>query len=298
MFAIANGVLGALTSPAMRGIVPELVDPANIKQANSLLSASRSAAKIVGPSVAGVLVATVGGGWGIALDAASFFIASACMSPVRIPAAPIAPRTSLVAEMREGWSYFRQRKWIWSITVTFTVLNLIQMGVWQVLGPIIAAKTFGSAGWGLALGMKSVGLLLASLVVLRLPIRRPLCASVLGMAPNGIPMIALGQSSLLLYLLGSSFVAGLGQTFAGIGWDTSLQKAVPRDKLSRVMAIDEFGSYIAIPVGEMLATPLAGAFGYSAIATIGGIAFIVVSLLPLAQRQVRSTTMEQIDVLG
>ena len=69
----------------MRGIIPDIVDSKDIKQANSLLNTSRSAAKIVGPTVAGVLVATVGGGWGIAIDAASFFIAAVCLTRVRIP---------------------------------------------------------------------------------------------------------------------------------------------------------------------------------------------------------------------
>ena len=63
--AIVNGVLAAFTSPAMRGIIPEIVDSKDIKQANSLLNTSRSAAKIVGPTVAGVLVATVGGAGGL-----------------------------------------------------------------------------------------------------------------------------------------------------------------------------------------------------------------------------------------
>lgn len=60
--AIVNGILAAFTSPAMRGIIQEIVPQKdNIKQANSVLNATRSAAKIVGPTVAGILVATIGG---------------------------------------------------------------------------------------------------------------------------------------------------------------------------------------------------------------------------------------------
>ncbi len=296
--AIVNGVLGAFTSPAMRGIIPEIVNSKDIKQANSLLNTSRSAAKIVGPTVAGVLVATVGGGWGIAIDAASFFIAAVCLTRVRIPSHPSVTDSSLIQEMREGWSYFRRRRWIWSITGAFALMNAVQMGVWQVLGPIIAKNTFGSAGWGLTLGIKAVGLLIASLAMLRFQLRRPLRDCMIAVAVSGIPMIVLGQGYALPYLIIAAALAGAGQTISGIAWDTSLQQAVPRDKLSRVCAFDDFGSYITIPIGEILAVPLADIFGYHTVATVGGIVFIVASLLPLSERLVRQMTPENIRSLN
>lgn len=296
--AIVNGVLGAFTSPAMRGIIPEIVDSKDIKQANSLLNTSRSAAKIVGPSVAGILVATLGGGWGIAIDAASFFIATVCMSRVRIPSHPSVADSSLLQEMREGWSYFRRRRWIWSITAAFALMNPVQMGVWQVLGPIIAKHTFGSAGWGLTLGIKAVGLFIASLAMLRFQLRRPLRDGMIAIAVAGIPMIVLGQGYPLPYLMIAAALAGAGSTISGIGWDTSLQQAVPKDKLSRVCSFDEFGSYIMIPIGEILAVPLADVFGYQTVATVGGIVFIVVALLPLSERLVRQMTPENIRSLN
>ena len=225
-FAIVNGVLGAFTSPAMRGIIPEIVDSKDIKQANTLLNTSRSAAKIVGPTVAGVLVATVGGGWGIAMDAVSFFIAAACLARVRIPSGPSSTYSSLLQQMREGWSYFRRRRWIWSITGAFALMNAVQMGVWQVLGPIIAKNTFGSAGWGLTLSIKSVGLFIASLAMLKYQLRRPLRDSMIAVAVSGVPMIVLGQGHALLYLIIAAALAGAGSTISSIGWDTTLQQAV------------------------------------------------------------------------
>ncbi|MCL6599852.1 MAG: MFS transporter [Alicyclobacillus macrosporangiidus] len=296
--AISNGVLAAFTSPAMRGIIPEIVDSKDIKQANSLLNTSSSAAKIVGPTIAGVLVATVGGGWGIAIDAVSFFISALCLTRVHIPSRPSMTDSSLLQQMREGWAYFRHRRWIWSITAGFALMNAVQMGVWQVLGPIMAENTFGSAGWGLTLGVKSVGLLVASVAMLRFELRRPLRDSMLAVAVSGIPMIVLGQGYALPYLLIATAFAGAGQTISGIGWDTTLQQAVPKDKLSRVCAFDDFGSYAAIPVGEILAVPLAEIFGYQTVATVGGLVFIVVALLPLLEPQVRRVTTENIQSLN
>lgn len=161
--AIMNGIIGAFTAPATRGILPELVCREDIQQANAYLSTSRSTAKIVGPVGAGILAATAGGGWAIALDALSFFLAAACLVHVRTPARPVASRDTLLHQMREGWTYFVRQPWIWSITAAFTVMNPVQMGVWRVLGPIIALRTFGAGGWGLVLSLQAVGGLIASL---------------------------------------------------------------------------------------------------------------------------------------
>jgi len=292
--AIVNGGLGAFASPAMRGIIPEIVESEMIKEANSLQNAARSTARVVGPAVAGLLVAGVGGGWGIAMDAISFFLAAACMSRVHIPSHAVVDGNSILQQMREGWSYFRSRRWIWSITAAFTLMNPIQMGVWQVLGPVIAKHSFGSVGWGVTLSVKAVGLLVASLAMLRMPLRRPVRAAMLAISLSGIPMIVLGQGYALPVLMMAALLAGVGSTISGIAWDTSLQQAVPTKLLSRVCAFDDFGSYIMIPLGEILAVPIGDIFGNRAVATLGGIAFIVIALLPLLDRSVRQMIPDEV----
>lgn len=86
LLAIVNGVLEAFTGPAMRGIVPELVDVPEIKNANALLNAVRGVARMVGPIAGGMFVSTIGGGWAIVIDASSFFfecgVYVACASAV------------------------------------------------------------------------------------------------------------------------------------------------------------------------------------------------------------------------
>lgn len=297
-FAIMNGVLGAFTSPAMRGIVPELVDEDDIKQANALLNTSRSVGRIVGPAAAGILVATAGGGWGIALDALSFFIAAACMVRVRIPSHPVVYAHSLIHQIGEGWGYFRKIRWIWLMTGAWTVMNAMQMGAWQVLGPIIAKHTFGSAGWGLTLSFKAIGLLIASVMMLRFRLSRPLRDSMIAAAAVGIPMVVLGQGLALPYLMAAAVVAGSGSAVSGIAWDTSLQQGVPKKKLSRVMAFDEFGAYAMIPLGEVLAVPAADRFGLLTVETWAGLAFIVTALVPLILPVVRKMTAADLRALG
>jgi MFS family permease len=296
--AIANGVLSAFTAPAMRAIVPDLVSKPQIQAANALLNTVRGATRVVGPAAAGLLVATVGGGWGIALDAASFFVAALIMATARIPARPRGSSEPLLRHLREGWGYFRDRPWIWSITGAWAVMNAVQMGAWQVLGPIIARRTFGAAAWGLTLSVRALGLLAASLLMMRRQLSRPLRDGMLAAAVLGIPMWVLCQGLPWPYLAGAAFVAGAGGTVAVIAWDTALQHGVPRDKLSRIMAFDDLGAYVAIPLGEMLAVPLADRFGLERVVTEAGALFILAALAPLAVRPVRQLTARDIERLG
>ncbi|MCX5206440.1 MFS transporter [Streptomyces sp. NBC_00237] len=282
-----NGAFQAFTSPALRGIVPQLVATADLRRANSLLSISRSATRIMGPPVAGLLVALTGGGPALALDAFSYLVAAFCMTRISLPGTPKSASRNLLRELKEGWGYFRTHSWIWSVTLAFAVLNAVQMGVWQVLGPVIANQGIGAAGWGVVSGAKAVGLLVAGFLALKFVLRRPLATGLCGMALNAIPFVLLGMDSEVHWLVLATFIAGIGSGTFNIAWETALQSNVPNDMISRVSSYDEFGSYVAIPVGQLSVMPIAAAFGAGHVAVAGGILFFVVTLLPLLFVSVR-----------
>lgn len=290
--AFVNGVNEAFTTPALRGIIPQLVGEADRQRANSLLSTTHNAVRIMGPTVAGVLVATVGGGWAIALDAASFLIAAACMLRVRVAAHPSARSETFLRDLRDGWSYFRALPWIWSITAAFAVINAIQQGVWQVLGPVIAKDTFGAPGWGLVLSARAIGLLVFSAVMLRWGVRRrPMIVGLPAVALGAIPLVLLGLHVGVPGLAAVTFVAGAGTAVFGIIWDTTMQSNVPNQMLSRVSSYDDFGSYAAIPLGQLSVVPIAGLIGVTAVAVLGGGAYALAALLPLSLASVRRLTV-------
>ena len=84
---------------------------------------------------------------------------------------------------------------------------------------------------------------------------------------------------------------------AGFTWGEpfSLQQAVPQALLSRVSAFDDFGSYITIPAGVILAVPVASSLGMQTVATIGGVLFVAIALLPLSVRFIRKMTPESLS---
>jgi MFS family permease len=278
-----NGVFQGLTTPALRGIVSNLAAGRGLQQASSLLATARNTTRILGPSAAGLLTVSVGGGWAIAADAASFLLAAAFFARISLPALP--PRAegapTMLNELREGWRYFRSTPWIWSVTLAFAVFNAANMGVWQILGPVIANDTIGAQGWGLVLSARGVGALLAGAVMVKLTVRRPMVPAMSAMALATLPLILLGTGADTLWLAAAAFVAGVVAEFFTVVWETVNYTHIPERLLSRVGAHDEFWSFASIPVGQLSTPVLAAVFGTAAVAVTGGGVAAAAMLLPL-----------------
>jgi MFS family permease len=286
-----NGVFQGLTTPALRGILANLGVGRSLQQASSLLASASNTARIIGPSLAGLLTVSVGGGWAIAADAASFFLAAVCFARIGLPEPP--PRAqnapAMLAELREGWDYFRSRRWIWSVTLAFAVFNATNVGFWQVLGPVTANHTIGARGWGLVLSARGVGALLASVVLVKVTLmRRPMAPALSVMASATLPLILLGTGARTVWLVAVSFLAGVAAEFFTVVWTTVTNLHIPERMLSRVGAHDEFWSFVALPIGQLCAPALAVAFGPTAVAITGGAiaaaAMLSASLVPSLRR--------------
>ncbi|WP_409182764.1 MFS transporter [Amycolatopsis sp. VS8301801F10] len=283
-----GGICTAFTTPALRGIVPQIVPPESLRQANSLLATSKNLTKVGGPAVAGVLVGTVGGGWAIAADGVSFVLAALLYQTVTLPPAKSTEQDSVLRSVRTGWREFWRIGWLWRVVTAFTVYNIVFTGGWLVLGPGIAQDTIGATAWGLVLSSRAVGALLSGLVMYRLAPRRLLPLGLMCAAVTALPLLALGLHAAFAVLAVASFLAGFGQGVMGVAWDTTMQENIPRQLLSRMAAFDDFGSYAGIPVGELLAGPLGSAFGAPQVVLIGGFLLAATALSPLRSHTVRA----------
>jgi MFS family permease len=285
----ANGSVAAFTMPAMEGVIPQLAPRSHLQQANALLSFSRAGLAVLGPSVAALLVASVGPGWALAFDAATWLASALLLTRVRLPdrrrATGAAP--SMLRDLREGWDVFSGTTWLWVVVAGFGVLNMLHAGAWFTLGPALARQTFGVQGWGLVLSAESVGLLAMTVVMLRVRLSRPLLAGMLGMLAFAVPLLVLGVAPQVLPLVVGAFVAGAGVQVFSIGWSVALQENVDEQVLSRVYSYDALGSLVAVPVGQVLFGPLGDAFGYRDVLVVCGVVYVLVVLLVLSSRSVR-----------
>lgn len=286
-----NGTVSAISFPAMASMVPQLVRREQLQAANALLSLSRGALTIVGPTLGALLVVTVGSGWALAADALSWLLAAALLTPMRIPPRPPAEtRPGTVRDLREGWSLFVSTTWLWVVVLAFGVLNAIHTGAWFTLGPALAKDTIGEQGWGLVLSAESVGLLTMTVVLLRLDLRRPLLVGMLGCSLMGAPLVVLGAAPHLGVLLVATFVAGAGIELFSIGWNLAMQENIDDRMLSRAYSYDALGSFVAMPVGQLLYGPLGDTFGYRDVLVASGIVYFLVALATLASPSVRGLT--------
>jgi MFS family permease len=313
-----NGALAAFTSPALRGIVPELVYPPQIQKANALLGAAGNATKIVGPGVAGVLVAAVGSGPAIAADAVSFTLAALCLlwlnrSPHTATGIRHSPRRrarrgrsspdrtrghQLGRDIRQGWTYFRSVSWLWPVSLAFFVVNLVHAGPWQVLGPQLVGTSGDPQVWGLLLSVRAVGLLVVSVLMYRFTTHHLLRLTLAAGALAAAPLLGIGLGLPSAWLLAATLVGGAGFAASSISWDTALQEHVPPDRLSRVASLDDLVSYAAIPAGQLAVGPLAEAVGSRTVCLVAAVGWIAATLLPLVVPQVRHLTPAPRPIAG
>ena len=287
-----NGAVSAFTMPAMMGVVPLVVDRGLLQQANALLSFSRSGLSIIGPAVAGALVVGVGPGWALAVDAFTYAVAIVCLTRIRLPRRDEEKRQarpSMIGELREGWSEFTRREWLWVIVLAFGITNAIHAGVIGVLGPLIASTTdaIGEAGWGLVLSAEAVGTVLMTLFMMRLKLAHPLRAGMIANAIVAVPMALLGLAPAILPVAIGFFLAGAAVEIFGTGWATALHEHIPLAVLSRVSSYDALGSYVAIPIGTFLYGWLAIHVDIETLLVVSAAAYATVSLSALMSRSVR-----------
>jgi MFS family permease len=264
--ALFAGLTGAATgffSPASTGLLPEVVPPDELQPANALRATAVSAGEIAGPLVAGVLVAAAGAGWAIAVDAATFAVSALCLWRLRVPGRVTQPGASFLADLRGGWDAFRSRRWVWTFVVYFALSNLL-WGAWSALGPVVADRELGgAAAWGVVLGSVGVGALFGSVLATWAKPRRPLLLVAFADALFAMPLAFLAAGAPTALLAFGAFLSGAGLMLGMSVWESTLQRLIPAESLSRVVSYDWFGSLAFRPVGLAIWGPVAGLIGIS-----------------------------------
>lgn len=286
--SLVSGGADALSFPASQGALPQTVPTHLLQQANAVNSSGRNTVNLVGLVAGAGLVATVGPGWGLAVDAASCLVAALLFASLRLPPRVRDEPTTMFTDLREGWAAFTAHQWLWVVVLAFMALMISFVATLTVLGPAVADQTVGRARWGWVLGAEAVGTLAISLLLARRG-RRGVRLWI-GMAgillPAGL-IIALGLAPRLDVLLVAALLSGLGIGYFDVAWSTNLQANVAEEHLSRVYSYDALGSILMTPVGQAVAGPLAVVFGLSATLVGAGALMVVAVLVALAVPAVR-----------
>jgi MFS family permease len=264
--ALFAGVTGAATgffNPASTGLLPEVVPPDELQPANALRATAVSTGEIVGPLVAGVLVAAAGAGWAIAVDAGTFAVSALCLWRLRVPARAARESVSFLTDLRDGWDTFRGIRWVWTFVAYFALVNML-WAAWSALGPIVADRELGgAAAWGTVLAAVGVGALVGSVLATRAKPSRPLVHVALTEGLFALPLAFLAAVFPVPLLVCATFLSGVGMMLGMSVWESTLQRHVPAESLSRVASYDWFGSFAFYPLGLALWGPVAAGIGIS-----------------------------------
>lgn len=282
-----NGALGSLAGPSTQAVTPQTVPPALLRRAITLRRLSQNAAMILGAGVAGLLVAWIGTGGALAVDAATFLLAAACFTRIRVPAVPPGPRRRALSEAREGFGEVLRHSWLWSLIAMALVYHLFYGGAQGVLGPVVVGEHVSRAAWGYALSAMMTGFVSGGLVSLVWKPRRALFVGEWFLLLTACFPLAMALSDNVWIILAGAFLHGFGLEIFSVGWDLSIQENVPEHMLARVYSFDQLGSFIARPVGLALTGPLATAVGERRWLVVVAAAIVVADLAAFLVRDVR-----------
>ncbi|MFF5788624.1 MFS transporter [Streptomyces sp. NPDC012693] len=255
-----SGAATAMFQPGLASLVPQVAE--DIQRANALLRVSEAICTLLGPGLAGLLVAYWDVAGSFVVIAAAYALSALGLAPLRsLGTARDESDDPMWHRLATGWHEFRSRGWLWGVIAVWAVYGLFVFGPALPLGAALLTEQHGATGYGWIASADGAGTVIGGLLGMRVRPRRPLVAGACAMFFFTLNPLApaLGWSFTATALTG--VVAGCGFAFWGVMWATSVQSHIPLAVLSRVSAYDVAGSIMVIPLGRALAGPAADSFG-------------------------------------
>ncbi|MCW2881912.1 MAG: transporter [Sphaerisporangium sp.] len=284
-----TGVGMAVFWPASQALLPKIVPDPLLQQANAVSRLAMNAAQMGGAAVAGVVVAVVGPGWAMSVCGIGLLGTIPFLLAIRVTGHERVENAGMISELRDGWSEFSSHTWLWAIVAQFCVILMAWYGGFQVLGPAVAkADLGGPAAWGAITAAEALGLIIGGLLSLRFTPRRPMLFVVCIGAAMAVSPLSLAMHWPLPALCLAAVSLGVTMEIMMVQWSVALARNVPPGKLARVSAYDALGSVMAMPLGALVAGPLAAEIGLSATQYGAAALILVASALTLLSREVRT----------
>ena len=261
--SVMQGIINAFDMPGRQSFMVQMVeDRADLSNAIAINSSMVNVARLIGPSLAGMLIAVTSEAWCFLIDGISYIavIASLLMMHVHVPAI-VRKATSTFHEMKEGWSYVSGFLPIRTILMLFAVVSLMGMP-FVVLMPVFAATVLhgGPHTLGFLMGAMGVGALASALsLAARRNVRGLIRMIPVAAGVFGLGLIGFGLSSTFWLSMAMVLVAGAGMMQGMAASNTIIQTLVDEDKRGRVMSYYTMAFMGMAPFGSLLAGTMAHA---------------------------------------
>jgi MFS family permease len=266
-----QGLINAFDMPGRQSFLVQMVgddagkpDKQDLGNAIALNSSMVNVARLIGPALAGLVIAAVGEGYCFAIDGLSYIAVVISLLMMRVFASTIKrAATSMFEQLREGWSYVSNFRPIRTILTLFALLSLMGMP-FMVLMPIFASQVFhgGPHTLGYLMGASGVGALISAMsLALRKSVRGLTTMIQIAAVMFGSGLILFGLSRHLVLSLFLMLIVGFGMMQGLAASNTIIQTLVPEDKRGRVMSYYTMAFVGMAPFGSLLAGALAHKFG-------------------------------------
>ncbi len=284
------GVADAFFYPAYMAMVPRLVEPDYFTPANSLLMTSSQVMILIGPAVAGTLIATAGLAPAFVIDSASFFIAAVALLWIdaQKTTAPATARPSVLSSTREGVRYTLNDGLIYGIILITAMVNLAFTGPYSLGTALLAAKTFQSAtSLGIMLSASGIGAILGSVSagIWRPSGRRGMFILMFPFVV-GLGLIGMAFVGHVVWAAAIRALVGVMNGFTNVFVTSILQARVERSMMGRVMGIITLAMFGLLPLSFLLGG-LLSTFGVTVLFLTSGGLLLVTGILSSSIRQLR-----------
>jgi MFS family permease len=284
LIVFADGIAAALGFPAFQAMLPDLVPTEDLASAVALSSAQFNLGRVVGPALAGIVIAAGGYAWALGFNAASFLAVVAVLLTLHLPKPTPPPEgETLWQSMFVGARYVRNDRGI-RVSVSAMCVNTLLAAPFIALVPAMAEKVFdaGARGTSILVTAQGIGAVLMGFALGTLTTRfgiRRVVVSMLTLLPPALVLYAyapvLAASAITLFFVGALYLGALSSFF------TVAQLRAPAHLRGRVLAVNNVILGSLYPLGAVVQGRVADAIGLRA--TTAGAAIVMAAVLLVAR---------------
>ncbi|MCW2974610.1 MAG: transporter [Thermoleophilia bacterium] len=251
--SVVFGIGTALHQPATVGFIAEVVPERRLVAVNGTIQALRGLSMMAGAALGGWLVDARGAGDVLVVDAATFLLCALLFACIRVPR--VVRHEETVMRLGDGFRLARERGWILPGIFLIAGFVFVMLGPMQIVGPSVAEQSGdGASLWGTISATIAFGLILGGGAALAGFVRRPLLVVAVLLVVGASGHAALALDAPLRYVLPGYVALGAAMGAYAAMWESTKQRLVPRELLSRIGALDWFLSLIGMMSGIALAS--------------------------------------------
>jgi MFS family permease len=283
--AFVSGTANAFDVPTRQSFTIQMVGRQDLPLAIAANSIMFNAARLVGPAIAGVLVAAVGEGWCMLLNGFSYFAVLTSLAVMRVERQPLRPPSHPLTDLREGFVYVATHRETRTLLLLLAGSSLFGTA-YLTLMPVFARDVLhgGSDALGFLMASVGAGALLGAIGISRVPVRLMPVMPFASAVGFGIALVAFSQSTHFVLSMALLVPAGLGMMGQGVSTNTLLQSSTTDALRGRVMAYYVMAFIGMVPISALISGWASHHIGAPATLSIGGTVVAVLAVVGYVRR--------------